>query len=621
MADGGSQDLLSKTVERLEQYRVFCFIDTLDECQDDHGQVRDMESFFEQLSGVNASGHITFFRICFSSRHYFNITIKKRISIVLESQPEHMQDISTYLHSELTLSQTVEDQEIRDEILKKPSEIFFGWTMIAKDNENWDEFLLCMRWIIFSKRPLRPEELYLSILAEVDPQVALRPWDPNQLTTPLMIHFIIIAAKGFVEVDAGFQRAQVIHETVQDFFLEDGIKYISPTNVINVVELELPTEGAASQGSRSNSGGDDEASSIAPVDVADLPTYDNTSPSANISGPWLEDNGTRPLVNETERRGGYAARHVLFHSDEAQASSIGQNGFLRDFPVERLAVLTTHFDLTHENQDAPTCFMSSQMRNFLIWSGSTTTATNSWAPREGNLSRVLEQPVHLISDNYTNSNVPDEDIFSASYCREDFRYQSGRGLAFHTAQFGHTWLMNLLLATGRCDVHSRDDGNGQTVLMCAAAHGRTSAVELLLQRGADIHATDSIGRTALYLALQGPSAKTHNSSGLNFLPNIETVRLLLYQGAELGTAGKLASSLAPRAAIDMDVPFIKLLIEKGLDPETSIQYWSRHTLLSWAARYGHTDVVEMLVRKGCDLEARNSETGRTPLMEAVAQGH
>ena len=52
------------------------------------------------------------------------------------------------------------------------------------------------------------------------------------------------------------------------------------------------------------------------------------------------------------------------------------------------------------------------------------------------------------------------------------------------------------------DVNAKDDQFGWTALMYAATNGHTTVVEVLLDKGADVNATDTKGRTALMLAVQ-----------------------------------------------------------------------------------------------------------------------
>ena len=79
---------------------MICFIDALDEC--DEAQIRDVVHFFEQVGDLSMENDISF-RVCFSSRHYPQITIRKGLELVLEGQEGHSQDISNYIEVELKI--------------------------------------------------------------------------------------------------------------------------------------------------------------------------------------------------------------------------------------------------------------------------------------------------------------------------------------------------------------------------------------------------------------------------------------------------------------------------------------------------------------------------------------
>ncbi|KAL6887036.1 hypothetical protein GGI43DRAFT_264528 [Trichoderma evansii] len=104
-------------------------------------------------------------------------------------------------------------------------------------------------------------------------------------------------------------------------------------------------------------------------------------------------------------------------------------------------------------------------------------------------------------------------------------------------------------------------------LIAASYYGHHAIVKLLVEKGANIEAKDSDGRTALLWAAE----KGHQA----------TVKLLVEKGADI-------------EAKDSD----------GLTP------------LSFAAENGHQATVELLVEKGADIEAKDSD-GRTPLSWAA----
>jgi hypothetical protein len=97
------KSLLEQAILSIGQSSVVYFIDALDECEEE--QVRDMIHFFEHVGELSVSAGIGF-QVCFSSRHYPHITIRKGLSLVLEGQEGHSQDIANYLESELKIGKS-----------------------------------------------------------------------------------------------------------------------------------------------------------------------------------------------------------------------------------------------------------------------------------------------------------------------------------------------------------------------------------------------------------------------------------------------------------------------------------------------------------------------------------
>ena len=80
------KNLFGHAIERLGQHCLTCFIDALDECEED--QVREMVNFFEDLRKLAVSSKIRFL-VCFSSRHYPHIRIENSIPLILNGQEGH----------------------------------------------------------------------------------------------------------------------------------------------------------------------------------------------------------------------------------------------------------------------------------------------------------------------------------------------------------------------------------------------------------------------------------------------------------------------------------------------------------------------------------------------------
>jgi hypothetical protein len=113
--------LLTTAVENLGNQELMCFIDALDECEEN--QVRDMVECLEQL-GSSAVAKGIRFHVCLSSRHYPHIGIEKGLDLVIENQEGHGQDIEKYVHSKLKAGKGKRIEEVKKEILERASGVF-----------------------------------------------------------------------------------------------------------------------------------------------------------------------------------------------------------------------------------------------------------------------------------------------------------------------------------------------------------------------------------------------------------------------------------------------------------------------------------------------------------------
>ncbi|KAK5304595.1 hypothetical protein LTR99_003658 [Exophiala xenobiotica] len=248
-------------VRGLGDRKVVCFIDALDECEED--DVRDMISFFEQVC-EKAVDPLNQFFVCFSSRHYPHIAIAKCIELVLERQTGHQEDLAKYLDSELKIGSSRRSQDIEEEILERSSGIFLWVVLVAqilkreydrgrvhalrkrldeipnglhelfrdiitRDGRSVGELVLCLQWILYAKRPLKREELYSAVLTGVDPG-SVSWWDPDATTPADMERFILDCSKGLAELTkTKDQTVQFIHESVRDFlFKENSLGQLQP---------------------------------------------------------------------------------------------------------------------------------------------------------------------------------------------------------------------------------------------------------------------------------------------------------------------------------------------------------------------------------------------------------
>lgn len=145
--------------------------------------------------------------------------------------------------------------------------------------------------------------------------------------------------------------------------------------------------------------------------------------------------------------------------------------------------------------------------------------------------------------------------------------------------------VKILLAQG-AELEARRDENGDTPLIAAAAFAETDVVALLLQRGADINATDNAGNTALMSAACECAVATMNSA-------YDVVKVLLKKGADVNarsTDG--ATALINAAAGFGDVSIVKLLLDHGADPAAKDN--RGNTALASAQKSQRPDKVRVL---------------------------
>jgi ankyrin repeat protein/nucleoside phosphorylase len=258
------QTLFQNTIGALQHRKLICFIDALDEC--DEEQVRKMIELFEEL-GETAEVSGTQFYICLSSRHYPHVEIQPCLRRTLEDQPGHTADIQKYVSAKLRPASRKDKvgTEISALILEKAGGVFMwvvlvvdilnkelrdgrattikkhlqslpsGLTdlfrkVILRDSANNDSLLLCIQWILFAKRPLQVEEYYYALHSGLDPgEETLSPHDPEFVTREYMELFVISSSKGLAEVTRTKKAiVQFIHESVRDFLLkEDGLRHLS----------------------------------------------------------------------------------------------------------------------------------------------------------------------------------------------------------------------------------------------------------------------------------------------------------------------------------------------------------------------------------------------------------
>jgi ankyrin repeat protein len=220
----------------------------------------------------------------------------------------------------------------------------------------------------------------------------------------------------------------------------------------------------------------------------------------------------------------------------------------------------------------------------------------------------------------------------------DARDRRGSTPSMHAAAFGNLNTLKLLIGAG-ADVRARNDMDstallwaaadpekarlliqsgadvtvasklGRTPLMVAAARkGGAAIVELLLSKGADVHAKNRIGETALTFAARAG--------------DLDIVKLLIAKGAKPNMADVLGRGALFAAAIGQNPAIVRLLLQHGaavnaatsLPREVALRTTnnikngppnsSKVTALHNAAAFGPVESVRELLNAGADVNAQ-----------------
>jgi uncharacterized protein len=197
------------------------------------------------------------------------------------------------------------------------------------------------------------------------------------------------------------------------------------------------------------------------------------------------------------------------------------------------------------------------------------------------------------------------------------------------AELGYLEIVDLLLDRG-ADIEATDD-LGQRALLSVARFGRTEVVRRLLDRGADINAVDWSGQSALsnsaveghsdafdLLLSRGARRGIVDALALNDIALLEALldeRLRDDSDVDWLSDGRVR--LAMLAAGRGNVAIVRLLLDRGA---AQFQAWcDDHTLLAEAARRGHVAVAQLLIDRGADLHAVGRD-GLTPFAWAIREG-
>lgn len=159
--------------------------------------------------------------------------------------------------------------------------------------------------------------------------------------------------------------------------------------------------------------------------------------------------------------------------------------------------------------------------------------------------------------------------------------------------------LTIVAIAAATDVQGASMLDDQTLIIAAERNDATT-VRRLLKTGANLHARDAKGRTALL------AATTHN--------HIESARLLIEAGADVNAQDHKLDSPLLLAGASGYLDILKLTLKA--DPNFKVYNRFGGTALIPACERGHVDVVKELLNTEIDIDHVNN-LGWTALLEAI----
>lgn len=654
------ESLFEDTIQAMGEASLLCFIDALDEC--DEKQVRDMLSFLRNASEQAAASSRTRLHICFASRHYPHITIDKGLSLIIERQEEHSQDITSYLDSELHIGQGDLAKKIRSDLQEKASGIFM-WvvlvvgilnleydhghihslpkklqklpsglntlfqSILARDKANRRGLRLCIQWVLFARRPLSPRELYFAILSGVEPD-RFSSSHFKEVSDEVIRRYILYNSKGLAEsTNSKIPTVQFIHESVRDYLIkENGLQQIYPDLGPN---FQGQSHNQIKQCCLRYMSEDTVLNSDLPNPLPKTSSSEAAELRRNISTdlPFLE----------------YAIQNVLHHADKAEDNGFAQEDFVTSFPR---AVWIDYNNLFEQHQirrytkEASLLYiladrnMPALIRSHFPNQPRFAVENERYgAPLLAALATQSEEAVQVLLETQAETEPPESPLHTlckwrsenkdktSKYNRND-TFSRRKGVCHYLIEHGDEIVLDFFLAKHDCD------GDLNTMLLLASVKGYHTAVQLLLDRGANVEGNGSNvplcsaageGHIAIAKLLLDRGANVEGN-GLN-VPlcsaagegHIAIVKLLLDRGANVECTEQHPGPLY-RAACGGNEAVVQFLLNRGADVEGN----SRWTPLDGAAYGGHVAVAQILFDRGANVEGNSIWT---PLDGAAYGGH
>ena len=628
---GELQAILITIMKRPQEYPVMWFVDALDECKDD--ELLKLVKFIENI-GHTAVSSGSSLHICLSTRHYPNIPIRWGIQLTLEKQDGHDRDIMTYINSEFRAPHNPHIARIKSELRSRSSGVFIWVRLVVEllntafcrgegkpaqlqrlldsfpeelddlftnilkaDPGSKDKSILCFQWLLFSKEPLNPEELYFAVLAGTEP-TAIGKWDANEIDPEGIENFILHVSKGLLEVSKTHRTFQFIHETVRDFLLlHNGFTKLEPNLATNM------------------RGSSEERLKLCCYQYLVLGVFKDghCSPTRLRPSPPLDRERKDPNLGPDIIRqfpfAQYAVRYVFAHAEVAQSCGIDQREFLKNLDApDRTFIqqwIMLHNDLHHSRLIEAMIYDYNDSLIYILSNQDLPDLLLILIQNKGNVNAVGKQhgsPLQLAaSKGYL---IVAQHLIAAGADFELPGDEYDPTVLFLALHMGHLDVAQLLLENGAR--HDIVNGFCQTPLSVAAQLGHMAAVQKLLQLEANVNVE---GGSALRAAA---------SSRRKQIVKLSIVKLLLQFGANTNLdSGRHGSALQAAASVG-DYQIVQLLLQSGADANSEGGGYYGSALQA-AAGGGNVQIVQLLLQSGANVNHETITHG-SALQTAVIHG-
>ena len=233
-------------------------------------------------------------------------------------------------------------------------------------------------------------------------------------------------------------------------------------------------------------------------------------------------------------------------------------------------------------------------------------------------------PLHVASRR-AHLGVVNELLATGAEVNEHTEFGGSTPLHLAAAAFGSESVVAALLEHG-ADVDAREASAGQTPLMFAAANNRATAVQRLLEAGADPSIQTTVVDVATRVA-QDRRGHGELRQTLDFIrgcglePSVRQMQMAILEVREgLDDPLQPQETWGPPTRRDHDNVRVRYGQYLSIR-EVLVDKWGGMTALLHAAREGHTEAARALLEGGADVNEVSGGTGDSPLLLATINGH